>query len=234
MSILNVEHLSHGFGDRAIFEDVSFRLLKGEHIGLVGANGEGKSTFMNIVADVLDKTSGDILYNEKNVKEMKADYRKLIGYLPQNVGLYPGFTARETLEYFGYLRGGKKEDMEEGIDRALSATNLLKYKDNKISSFSGGMKRRMAIAITLIGDPEILIFDEPTTGLDPQERVRFRELLLKVRENKTVIISTHIVSDIDKLADHVLIIKEGKVVHRIEGKHDDLEGIYMKFFEGEE
>ena len=231
--MLEIVKLCKKYGKNKALWDFSEKFEHGIY-GLLGKNGAGKSTFMNIVADVLDKTSGDILYNEKNVKEMKADYRKLIGYLPQNVGLYPGFTARETLEYFGYLRGVKKEDMEEGIDRALSATNLLKYKDNKISSFSGGMKRRMAIAITLIGDPEILIFDEPTTGLDPQERVRFRELLLKVRENKTVIISTHIVSDVDKLADHVLIIKEGKVVHRIEGKHDDLEGTYMKFFEGEE
>lgn len=199
--------------------------------GLLGPNGAGKSTFMNILAGVLKCNSGEIFYNDVNVKELKSKFKETIGYLPQNVGLYSNFTAEDTLKYFGALRNVSKDRIAERVDYCLEAVNLLENKYDKVGTFSGGMKRRMAIAITLIADPGILIFDEPTVGLDPKERIRFRELLLELKDSKTIILSSHIVSDIKEAADYVLMLKEGRLVYESEVSKTNLEEKYMEIFE---
>lgn len=190
---------------------------------------------MNIISDVIDNSEGSVEYMGKNIKSMKAEYRKHIGYLPQNTGLYLEFTLTEMLEYFAYLRGLDKPKIPEMMEKVLTGTNLLSRKDDKIKTFSGGMKRRAAIAVTFIADPEILIFDEPTVGLDPKERIRFRELILNNKKDKVIIISSHIVSDLDMIADKILLIKEGVIAGEIDndGSHN-LEDEYMTLFEKDE
>ena len=227
--MLKIHKLNKSYGKKVALKDFSTEFKHGLY-GLLGPNGAGKSTFMNILAGVLGYNSGDILYNDENVKKLKTGFKEAIGYLPQNVGLYNNFTAEDTLKYFGALRNVEKEMIDERIDYCLKAVNLFENKKDKVGSFSGGMKRRMAIAITLIADPEILIFDEPTVGLDPKERMRFRELLLELKDSKTIILSSHIVSDIKETADYVLILKEGGLVYESEIDVVNLEEKYMEIF----
>lgn len=227
--MLKICKLNKSYGKKVALKDFSTEFEHGLY-GLLGPNGAGKSTFMNILAGVLGYNSGEILYNDENVKKLKSRFKETIGYLPQNVGLYNNFTAEDTLKYFGALRNVGKEIIDERIDYCLKAVNLLENKKDKVGSFSGGMKRRMAIAITLIADPEILIFDEPTVGLDPKERIRFRELLLELKDSKTIILSSHIVSDIKETADYVLILKEGNLVYESEIDVVNLEEKYMEIF----
>lgn len=228
--MLEVKSLSKKYGKRYGLVEFDY-MFEDKVYGLLGPNGAGKSTFMNIICQALNRTSGDIIYKGKDIKEWKAEYRKHMGYLPQYTGLYPNCTARETLEYFAYLRGIEKSNVDESIEKVLEYTNLADRKDEKVSSYSGGMRRRLAIAITLIGEPDILIFDEPTVGLDPMERYRFKEMIKKVKKGKTIIISSHIVSDISEISDKVIIMKDGIMVGNIENDNiKDIEQEYMKYF----
>lgn len=230
--MLEISNLNKKYGKKTALVNFSFKFNTGIY-GLLGPNGAGKSTLMNILADVIDANSGDVLYNGVDRKKLGADYREKIGYLPQAAGLYNNFTAEEILRYFGTLRNVHKNECSERIDYCLKAVNLSENKKDKIGSFSGGMKRRMEIAITLVGDPEILIFDEPTVGLDPKERIRFRELLLDLKKDKTIILSSHIVSDIDKIADYVIMLKSGKIIFENENKDINLENKYMELYNEE-
>ena len=227
--MLKICELNKSYGKKVALIDFTAEFENGLY-GLLGPNGAGKSTFMNILAGVIKSNSGDIFYNDINIKELKAKFKEKIGYLPQNVGLYNNFTAEETLKYFGTLRNVSKENIDKRVDYCLEAVNLIENKKDKVGTFSGGMKRRMAIAITLIADPDILIFDEPTVGLDPKERIRFRELLLDLKDKKTIILSSHIVSDIKEAADYVLFLKEGNLVYQSEISKMDIETKYMEIF----
>ena len=227
--MLKICKLNKSYGKKVALIDFTAEFGNGLY-GLLGPNGAGKSTFMNILAGVIKSNSGDIFYNDINIKELKAKFKEKIGYLPQNVGLYNNFTAEETLKYFGTLRNVSKENIDNRVDYCLEAVNLIENKKDKVGTFSGGMKRRMAIAITLIADPDILIFDEPTVGLDPKERIRFRELLLELKDKKTIILSSHIVSDIKEAADYVLFLKEGNLVYQSEISKMDIETKYMEIF----
>ena len=170
--MLEVKELSKKYGKRYGLIDFNYN-FENKVYGLLGPNGAGKSTLMNIICKVLKRTSGEIIYEGKDIDEWKDEYRKYVGYLPQYTGLYQDFTVKETLEYFAYLRGIAKEKVEENVNMVLEYTNLSDRAKDKVESLSGGMKRRLAIAITLVGNPKILIFDEPTVGLDPMERYRF-------------------------------------------------------------
>ena len=221
--MLEVKELSKKYGKRYGLIEFNYN-FENKVYGLLGPNGAGKSTLMNIICKVLKRTSGEIIY------EWKDEYRKYVGYLPQYTGLYQDFTVKETLEYFAYLRGVAKEKAEENVNMVLEYTNLSDRAKDKVESLSGGMKRRLAIAITLVGNPKILIFDEPTVGLDPMERYRFKEMIKKIREDKIIIISSHIVSDISEIADKVIIMKDGKIVGNLENTDIDIEKEYMKLF----
>lgn len=241
--MLELKNISKKYGQKLALNDINISFGKGIY-GLLGPNGAGKTTMMNIITDILEPSEGIVLYDDEPIKKMNEKYRMKIAYLPQRVGYYPDFTARKTLEYFGKLRGVDKSKINERIKYALDAVNLTDVEKNKVGTFSGGMKQRLGIAITLISNPEILIFDEPTVGLDPKERVKFRNIVSGLAKEKTIILSTHIVSDIENIADYIVLLKEGKIVGKgtkneilnlAENKTDEatLEGVYMHFYEEE-
>lgn len=239
--MLELRNVTKYYGKKLALDDINITFEKGIY-GLLGPNGAGKSTMMNIVTDVLEATAGVVLYNGEPVKKLDEKYRMKIAYLPQRVGYYPDFTAGKTLEYFAMLRGVEKKDVEERIKYALGAVNLLDSEKSKVGTFSGGMKQRLGIAITLVSDPEILIFDEPTVGLDPKERVKFRSIISELAKEKTIILSTHIVSDVESVADYIVLLKEGKIIGKGTGEEilklagdseniNNLEDVYMHFYE---
>ena len=197
--------------DRLTKQCVSTVLKPGVY-GLLGGNGAGKTTLLRMLCAVLEPTSGEVLFNETEVVSMGADYRNIIGYLPQDFGYYPGYTAMEFLMYIAALKGIPKRMAKRRAAELLEVVGLSQEAGKKIKTFSGGMKQRVGIAQALLNNPKIVILDEPTAGLDPKERVRFRNLLSDYAEDKIVILSTHIVSDIEAIADEVLLIKKGRFV----------------------
>ena len=180
--------------------------------GLLGPNGAGKSTLMRTIAGLQDADSGTITVGDINVARDKQALREILGYLPQEFGLYPKVTAVELFDHLAVMKGiTDKSERETSTKSLLTQTNLWKYRNRKLGTFSGGMKQRFGIAQALIGDPKLIIVDEPTAGLDPTERNRFHNLLSEIGENVIVILSTHIVEDVSDLCSHMAIIKEGQV-----------------------
>ena len=192
--ILEINNLSKKYGDKKALNKFSCKFTEGIY-GLLGPNGAGKSTFMNILVDAIDRSSGEILYNGKETISMGKDYRNLIGYMPQQQGVYDSFTVAEFLDYIAGLKGLKKTEAKKRIEEVLKFVNLYDVKNKKLKSFSGGMKQRALIAQAILNDPKILILDEPTAGLDPKERIRIRNLISQIGFNKIVIIATHVVLD---------------------------------------
>ena len=208
---LSLDRLTKQYGRKIAVDCVSTVLKPGVY-GLLGANGAGKTTLLRMLCAVLEPTSGEVLFNETEVVSMGADYRNIIGYLPQDFGYYPGYTAMEFLMYIAALKGIPKRMAKRRAAELLEVVGLSQEAGKKINTFSGGMKQRVGIAQALLNNPKIVILDEPTAGLDPKERVRFRNLLSDYAEDKIVILSTHIVSDIEAIADEVLLIKKGRFV----------------------
>ena len=208
---LSLDRLTKQYGRKIAVDCVSTVLKPGVY-GLLGANGAGKTTLLRMLCAVLEPTSGEVLFNETEVVSMGADYRNIIGYLPQDFGYYPGYTAMEFLMYIAALKGIPKRMAKRRAAELLEVVGLSQEAGKKIKTFSGGMKQRVGIAQALLNNPKIVILDEPTAGLDPKERVRFRNLLSDYAEDKIVILSTHIVSDIEAIADEVLLIKNGRFV----------------------
>ncbi len=239
--MLELQNIGKRYGKKTALSNINIRFESGIY-GLLGPNGAGKSTMMNILADVLEPTEGKVLYDGTDIRALKDQYRLHIGYLPQKVGYYDDFTAEKTLEYFAVLRGVAKEQIRERTAEALKAVNLTENAKDKVKTFSGGMKQRLGIAVTLAADPKILILDEPTVGLDPKERKHFRGLIKGLAGEKTILLSTHIVSDIDDIADYVILLKEGKMIGaeriadagRLVGNGENgvmsLEDVYMHYF----
>lgn len=201
---------------------------------LLGPNGAGKSTLMNMLACLLEPTEGQIKLDGEDIRKMGAEYRAILGYLPQNLGLYKSYTGKQTLKYYAKLRDVTDSNR---IDKLLEQVNLSDMADVKVGKYSGGMKRRLGIALALLNDPKILIFDEPTNGLDPKERVQFRKLLSELSHDKIIIIATHIVPDVESIADSCILLNRGEIA--IVGSpelliHDtgeeNLEGVYMHYF----
>ena len=208
---LSLDRLTKHYGSKIAVDQVSAVLEPGVY-GLLGANGAGKTTLMRMLCAILESTSGEVFFNGKDVVSMGADYRNVLGYLPQEFGYYPGYTAMEFLMYISALKGIPKKIARKRAGELLEETGLSHVADKKVKTFSGGMKQRVGIAQALLNNPDILILDEPTAGLDPKERVRFRNLLSDYAGDKIVILSTHIVSDIEAIADEVLLMKDGKFV----------------------
>lgn len=180
--------------------------------GLLGANGAGKTTLMRMICDILTPTSGEITLNGDRITSIGENYRALLGYLPQNFGYYPDYTAKEFMLYMAALKGIKREYASRQTKELLELVSLTNVANKRIESFSGGMKQRLGIAQAMLGNPRIIIFDEPTAGLDPKERVRFRNIIADLAKNKIVILSTHIVSDVEHIADKILFMYEGSII----------------------
>lgn len=208
---LSLDRLTKHYGSKIAVDQVSAVLKPGVY-GLLGANGAGKTTLMRMLCAILESTSGEVCFNGKDVISMGADYRNVLGYLPQDFGYYPGYTAMEFLMYISALKGIPKKIARKRAEELLEEVGLSHVADKKVKTFSGGMKQRVGIAQALLNHPDILILDEPTAGLDPKERVRFRNLLSDYAGDRIVILSTHIVSDIEAIADEVLLMKKGKFV----------------------
>ena len=200
-------------------QDISFTLRRGIY-GLLGENGAGKSTLMRMMATVDFPTKGNIRYGGKDIFGMDEEYRSLIGYMPQDYSVYPGFTAKDFLEYMGVLKGIPATKLGDKITEVLEFVNLSEAADKKVKTFSGGMKRRIGIAQAIINEPKILILDEPTAGLDPKERIRFSNIISDMGKDKIVLLSTHIVSDIEAIATELVVVKKGKILET--GKVDEL------------
>lgn len=210
---LIIKNISKEFKDKLAVDKFSVTLSSGIY-GLLGPNGSGKTTLMRILADVSSASSGDILVNGESKNKLGAEYRDLIGYVPQNIGFYKNFTAEKFLYYVAALKGVDKNIEKSKIDELLKFVNLEQDRKRRIGKFSGGMKQRLGIAQALLNDPKILILDEPTAGLDPNERIRFKNLIAQLSKGKIVILSTHIVSDIEFIANEVLVMKDGKLVEK--------------------
>lgn len=203
--------LCKSYGTNKALQNFTISLDNGIY-ALLGPNGAGKSTLINILAGLLDATSGHITYGGEDTLKMGERFRSLIGFMPQYPGFYPDFTARQLMVYIARLKGLSQSDSKQKSAELLGEVNLSDCADKKIKSFSGGMKQRLGLAQALIGKPKILILDEPTAGLDPKERVRFRNLISRLSQQMTVIFCTHIVSDIETIASQVLLLKKGELI----------------------
>jgi len=210
---LSLDRLSKQYGSKIAVDSISATLTPGVY-GLLGANGAGKTTLMRMLCGILEPTSGEVLFNDHEITAMGATYRNMLGYLPQDFGYYPNYTAMEFMLYMAALKGIPRNIAVKRIKKLLTTVDLNHVASKRIRTFSGGMKQRVGIAQALLNNPKVLILDEPTAGLDPKERVRFRNLLSEYAGDKIVILSTHIVSDIEAIADEVLLMKKGRIVQR--------------------
>lgn len=216
---LRIDRLTKQYGAKIAVDRMDFALKAGVY-GLLGANGAGKTTLMRMICDILRPTSGEVLYDGRPISEQGDAYRMVLGYLPQQFGYYPEFTANKFMMYMAALKGLGKSAAAAKTLELLELVGLSEVKNKKIRTFSGGMKQRLGIAQAMLNDPEILVLDEPTAGLDPKERVRFRNLISSFSKDKIVLLSTHIVSDIEYIANEILVMKAGKLVHQ--GKPEEV------------
>lgn len=238
--MLELCDITKKYKDKLVLNGVSLSLDNGIY-GLLGPNGAGKSTLMNIITGNLQPTGGTVKWNGESLQSLGADYRSLLGYAPQQQGMYDTFSGRRFLSYMATLKGISKRDMPEEIERVLSYVNMTEAANRPIGTYSGGMKQRILIAQSVLGDPKLVVLDEPTAGLDPKERVRIRERISELSGDKIILVSTHVVSDIESIAKEIILIKSGTIID-----HDavvelcrkyqvsQLEDVYMKLFGEEE
>lgn len=210
---LEIKNLSKTYvkGKPKSLDNLSTEFTSGVY-GILGPNGAGKSTLMNIIADNIKADSGEVLYNGENIIKLGKDFRNILGYMLQQQGIYKSFTGRRFLWYMASLKGIPKKEAKERIENVLNLVNLKDHADKKLGAYSGGMKQRILIAQALLNDPEVLLLDEPTAGLDPMERIRIRNFISEIAINKIVIITTHIVSDIQYISKEILLMNKGKLL----------------------
>jgi len=216
---LTITDLTKKFGHKTAVDHVDLELTPGI-IGLLGPNGAGKTTMIRLLCDLIQPDSGSVLLDGKNIRSLGEDYRDVLGYLPQKVGYYPWFTAEKYLMYISALKGLSEKEAATKTTYLLKQVGLYDERKKRLRAFSGGMLQRVGIAQALLNDPKILILDEPTAGLDPQERIRFRTMIAGLARDRMVILSTHIVSDVEHIATQVVMLCSGKVV-----AHDTIEHI---------
>ena len=235
--MLELIDISKSYGEKKALQQVSLSFSEGVY-GLLGPNGAGKSTLMSIITENRKPDSGEVLWDGVKIGKLGKSYRSLLGYAPQQQGLYEAFTGRRFLSYMGTLKAVSKKGLAGEIERVADYVNLSGVIDRPIGTYSGGMKQRLLIAQAIMGDPKLIIMDEPTAGLDPKERVRIRERVKALAEDRIILIATHVVSDIESIAKEIVILKEGKIIAkdtvsslcRLHGDAKDLEDVYMKVF----
>lgn len=210
---LELMNVTKNYEGTTVLDNVSFSLTPGVY-GLLGSNGSGKTTLFRIICGLIAADEGEVLYNRKNTDANGQEFRTILGFLPQDFSYYPEFTAMKFMRYIAALKGINPTVAKRKSNDLLDKVGLGNVKNKRIKKFSGGMKQRLGIAQALLNDPEVLILDEPTSGLDPKERVRFRNLIASFSQEKIVILSTHIVSDVEYIADELLILKKGKLENR--------------------
>ena len=210
---LEIKHLRKLYGKKVALDDFSVAIDRGIY-GILGANGAGKTTLMNILTDNVRRDGGEILWEGEEILKMGERYRRQVGYMPQEQICYPQFCAREFLEYMAVLKGlaVKEAGVREHIDELLEKVHLADVQMDKVGSFSGGMRRRLLLAQAMLGEPNLIILDEPTAGLDPRERIAMRNMIVELARDRVILLATHIAADIECVANSVIIIKEGKVL----------------------
>ncbi|MGL4739842.1 MAG: ABC transporter ATP-binding protein [Sarcina sp.] len=208
---LKMENLYKKYKTKEALKNINIVLKEGTY-GILGENGAGKSTLMRILTTVDFQTSGNITFNGEDILKLDDKYRELLGYMPQDYSVFPSFTAQDFLDYMGTLKGMSRKELKKKIPEILEFVNLVHVANKKVSTFSGGMKRRLGIAQAIINDAKIIILDEPTAGLDPKERIRFSNIISAMSKGKIVILSTHIVSDIEAIANNLIVIKHGEII----------------------
>jgi len=208
---LKLQNLKKRYGNMTALDNLSITFEPGI-CGILGANGAGKSTMMNLITDNIKRDGGQILYDGKDVLDMGDDFRAILGYMPQQQGVYDRMTAMSFLYYIGRLKGLKGKELRNQVAEVLKLINLENVKNKAVGQFSGGMKQRVLLAQALLGNPKVLILDEPTAGLDPRERIRIREFIKELSKDRIVLLATHIVTDIETIADTIMLLKKGRLV----------------------
>lgn len=239
MNELTLDKVSKHYGAKSALDNISVTLKDGIY-GLLGPNGAGKSTLMNIITQNIEADKGSfITWNGEEIGKSGARYREIIGFMPQQQELYPSFTAAQFIGYIASLKGIPQKSIKSEVKRVLEMVKLADCADKKTGTFSGGMKQRVLIAQALLGEPKLLVLDEPTAGLDPKQRVIVRNLISRLAKERIVIISTHIVSDIETIADKILFISKGKIIDsgtvnelsdKVLNGEKCLENLYMQYY----
>ena len=243
MKKLVIQDICKNYGKKKALDHVTMELTPGVY-GLLGPNGAGKSTLMNIIVGNCMPTSGSITYDGKDILGGKSFFRDIIGFMPQQQGLYSQFTGYRFLLYVAALKGMNKKETKSAVERCIDMVNMREHIDKHIGSYSGGMKQRLLIAQSILNNPDILVLDEPTAGLDPQERIRIRTMIANIAQEKIVILATHVVSDIEKIAREIILMKNGHLIAKdtpqklkqgipVYDRNIDLEDVYLHYF-GEE
>ena len=207
---LHIENLSKNYGEKLALDKFTYTFKEGTY-AILGPNGAGKSTLMHLITDNISRPSGQILYDGKDILHLGRSFRKVIGFMPQSQGMYDQMSAKGFLSYMAEIKGIPKKEARVQINELLSVVNLSDVGHKKLSSFSGGMRQRVLLAQALLGKPDILMLDEPTAGLDPEERVRIRTYIGNLAASKIVLITTHITSDVESIADYVIFMKNGHI-----------------------
>ena len=236
---LKLEHISKEYKNTTALDDFSMTFSEGIY-GLLGPNGAGKSTLMKLITRNIKPTAGEIYLDGTDIHTLKREYQRLIGYMPQQQAIYPFYTGRMFLAYMGLLKGVEKKVLNDEIEKYASKVNLLDVLDRKVGTYSGDMKQRLLIAKAFLGDSKIIIFDEPTAGLDPKERIHVRNLIHDNSAGKIILIATHVVQDIEDIASQIMLLKKGVLIEmaapeiltgRITDKENpDLEDVYLSIF----
>lgn len=208
--MLEIKNLNKKYGDLTVLQNINLTLENGIY-GLLAPNGAGKTTFMKILATLSIPNAGQVLWNGEDIFKLDYQYRNILGFLPQDFGYYRDYSPKKYLEYLAVLKGLKKEQIAKQVPKWMKVVGLEDVVNKKMKKFSGGMIQRVGIAQALLNDPKILILDEPTAGLDPKERVRFRNVLSKLSKDKIIILSTHIVSDVESVANKIIMLKDGNI-----------------------
>ena len=232
---LTIQNLTKIYGNKVALREFSYTFTPGIY-GILGANGAGKSTLMNLITDNVKRDSGSILWNGTDILKLGREFRREVGYMPQQQGMYPDYSARDFLCYMAAVKELPRKESRRQIEELLEVVNLSDDAHKRLGGFSGGMRQRVLLAQALLGDPKILILDEPTAGLDPKERLRLRQYISDLAQNKIVFLTTHIVSDIESIANDVLLMKQGELVAHgapdalIAAVHgQNLEDVYMAY-----